>query len=109
MFGQTFSRIDNLVSPRAGIVDQAGRSAVAVWQLQRLVSAGVGRPVRCADDYEFHALQPEKFTNKEVGSKWDITPLLTFTTAFFQLDRENTPIRDPGGSGHRRCRPVIRA
>ena len=23
------------------------------------------------------ALQPEKFTNKEIGSKWDITPLLT--------------------------------
>ena len=45
------------------------------------------------------ALKPEKFTNKEIGSKWDITPLLTFTTAFFELDRENTPIRDSGGSG----------
>ena len=27
-------------------------------------------------------LQPEKFTNKEVGAKWDIKPLLTFTVAF---------------------------
>jgi outer membrane receptor for monomeric catechols len=29
----------------------------------------------------------------------DITPLLTFSTAFFVLDRENTPIRDPAGTG----------
>ena len=46
-------------------------------------------------------LQPEKFTNKEVGAKWDINPLLTFTTAFFELDRENTPIRDTTRHCHR--------
>ena len=54
------------------------------------------------------ALQPEKFTNKEVGAKWDINPLLTFTTAFFELDRENTPIRDPAAPALW-SRPVIRA
>ena len=42
-------------------------------------------------------LKPEKFTNREVGTKWDILPRLTWTTAFYQLDRENTPIRDTTG------------
>ena len=41
--------------------------------------------------------EPEEFTNKEVGWKWDLLPRLTWTTAFFELDRENTPIRDNTG------------
>jgi len=97
-FGQTFSRIDNMVSPRAGIVIKPLEplSLYGSYSVSYLPASGD----------QFNALtttsstlQPEKFTNKEVGSKWDITPLLTLTTAFFELDRENTPIRDPGGSG----------
>mgnify|MGYP002652353688 FL=1 len=39
-------------------------------------------------------MKPEKFTNQEVGTKWDILPRLTWTTAFYQLDRENSAIKD---------------
>ena len=40
-------------------------------------------------------LNPEKFTNKEVGVKWDILPRLQFTAAIYQLDRQNTRAADP--------------
>lgn len=34
-------------------------------------------------------LTPEKYINYEVGTKWDITKSLAFTSALFQTDREN--------------------
>jgi catecholate siderophore receptor len=44
-------------------------------------------------------LEPEKFTNYEVGFKWDIYPALAFTAALYQLDRENSPAPDPNNPG----------
>ena len=40
-------------------------------------------------------LKPEKFTNYEVGAKWDAARSLVFTTAVYRLDRTNTTARDP--------------
>ena len=97
-YGTTFNSTDDLVSPRAGVVLKPIEplSFYGSYSISYLPASGdqfgALTPVTSA-------LKPEKFTNQEIGSKWDITPLLTFTTAFFQLDRENTPIRDPAGSG----------
>jgi catecholate siderophore receptor len=104
-YGQTFSRVDTLVSPRGGVVIKPidPLSLYGSYSVSYLPSAGD----------QFGALtvlstglKPEKFTNNEFGSKWDITPLLTLTTAFFKLDRENTPIADPSNivvaQGHSR-------
>jgi catecholate siderophore receptor len=45
------------------------------------------------------SLDPEKYTNYEIGSKWDITKSLAFTTALFKTDRVN--VRFPiDNSGH---------
>ena len=44
------SRVDDLVSPRAGLVFKPIDAAVALWQLQRVVPAELGRPVLVADD-----------------------------------------------------------
>jgi catecholate siderophore receptor len=41
------------------------------------------------------SLEPEKFTNYEVGAKWDIRPSLSFTAAVYRLDRNNVVIPDP--------------
>jgi catecholate siderophore receptor len=35
------------------------------------------------------AFEPEKFTNVELGAKWDIRPDLTATAAIYKLDRSN--------------------
>jgi catecholate siderophore receptor len=92
-FGQTFGRVDNLVSPRAGIVAKP----IDVMSLYTNYSVSY----LPASGDQFNALtvvstrlKPEKFTNKEVGLKWDITPALAFTAAVFELVRENTPIKD---------------
>src|SRR4051812_15591856 len=98
LFGQKLSRIDNLVSPRAGVVIKP------VDPLSLYGSYAVSYLPGSGDQFgaltpTSALLQPEKFTNQEVGTKWDITPLLTFTTAYFQLDRENTRVPDPSGTG----------
>ena len=41
------------------------------------------------------ALDPEEFRNYEVGAKWDVLPVLAFTTAVYQLDRGNVVVPDP--------------
>ena len=43
-------------------------------------------------------LAPEKYTNREVGVKWDITTALAFTGALYQLDRENARFAQANGT-----------
>jgi len=40
-------------------------------------------------------VEPEKFTNYELGAKWDVRPLLSVTTAVYRLNRTNTRSTDP--------------
>jgi len=40
-------------------------------------------------------VKPEKFTNYELGAKWDIRRNLAFTTAVYRQDRTNTRATDP--------------
>ncbi len=107
--GQQFGRIDDLVSPRAGLVVKPidPLSLYASYSVSYLPASGDQFGALTAVTTN---LQPEKFTNKEVGAKWDILPLLTFTAAIFELDRENTPIRDTTGivvaAGHSRVRGI---
>jgi catecholate siderophore receptor len=44
-------------------------------------------------------LKPQKFTNEEVGFKWNIAPRLLYTAAVYNLDRENVPLPDPNNPG----------
>ncbi len=40
-------------------------------------------------------LEPEAFTNHEIGAKWEIRPNLALTAALFRLDRTNATTPDP--------------
>ena len=40
-------------------------------------------------------VKPEKFTNYELGAKWDVRPRLALTTALYRQDRTNTRATDP--------------
>jgi catecholate siderophore receptor len=95
-FGQTFSRVDDLVSPRIGAVLKPVEpfSFYGSYSVSYLPASGDQFGALTAVTT---GLKPEKFTNREVGTKWDLLPRLTWTTAFYQLDRENTPIRDTTG------------
>lgn len=92
----TTNRVDNLVSPRAGVVFKPvdNVSFYGSYSVSYLPSSGD----------QFSALSPglavtvpEKFTNTEVGVKWDITPRTLFTAAVYDLDRDNQRFTDNQG------------
>jgi catecholate siderophore receptor len=92
--GETLRRIDNLVSPRAGIVlKPAGTVSVyGNYSVSYLPSSG--------DQFSSlttitQQVKPEKFSNYELGIKWDVNRSLSVTTAIFKLDRTNTRATDP--------------
>ena len=92
--GARLSRADNLASPRAGIVIKPAQpvSIYGTYSVSFLPSTG--------DQFSSltvttRTLEPEQFTNREVGIKWDAVPDLTLTAAAYRLDRTNTTAPDP--------------
>ena len=92
--GMNLRRIDNLISPRAGIIYKPATvvSVYATYSVSYLPSSGD----------QFSSLTiitqqaiPEKFNNYEAGVKWDLRPDLSLTTAIYRLDRTNTRATDP--------------
>src|SRR5262249_39259787 len=92
--GDTLDRLDVLVSPRAGFVYKP------VAPLSLYASYGVSYLPSTGDQFSSltavtEQLEPEKFTNYELGAKWDVFPDLSVTTAVYRLDRTNTRSIDP--------------
>ena len=92
--GDTLTRPDNLVSPRAGIVVKPvpALSLYSSYSVSYLPSSG--------DQFSSlttitQQVEPEKFRNYEVGAKWDFAPALSLTTAAYRLNRTNTRSTDP--------------
>ena len=91
--GQTFERVDELVSPRFGLIFKPleNLSLYASYSRSYLPSAG---DQFTSLDLTSEALKPEKFDNYEIGAKWEPFAGLLATAAVYQLDRTNT--RAPG-------------
>ncbi len=92
--GDDLGRVDHLVSPRAGVVVKAtaSMSVYGSYTVSWLPSSGDQFSSLTAITEQ---VKPEKFTNYEVGAKWDVTPRLAATTAVYRLDRTNTRATDP--------------
>jgi catecholate siderophore receptor len=91
---RAFGRTDEKVSPRFGLIvkPQPNISLYASYSRSFLPRSG--------DQFisltpATQALEPERFTNYEVGAKWDLRSDLGITAALFQLDRTNTTTPDP--------------
>jgi catecholate siderophore receptor len=91
---ENLRRIDRLVSPRAGLIFKpvSDLSVYANYSLAYLPSSG--------DQFSSltvitQQVKPEKFSNYEVGAKWDIRTNLSLTTALYRQDRTNTRATDP--------------
>lgn len=86
--GVTASRVDNLVSPRVGVVVKPLENLAfyGSYSVSYLPSSG---DQFSALSSRLAVLEPEKFTNVETGVKWDITPRTQFAAAIFNLDRDN--------------------
>ncbi len=92
--GDNLRRIDNLVSPRAGIIFKP------VTQLSIYGNYSVSYLPSSGDQFSSlttitQQVKPEKFSNYELGVKWDINRFLALTTAAYRLDRTNTRATDP--------------
>lgn len=92
--GDTLERVDNLVSPRIGVVFKptAPLSLYGNYSVSYLPSSG--------DQFSSlttitQQVKPEKFNNYEVGLKFDARDGLSVTGAVYRLDRTNTRSVDP--------------
>lgn len=91
---RAFARSDDKVSPRFGLIwkPQENISVYSSYSRSFLPRSG-DQFVSLTTTQE--NLAPEKFTNYELGAKWDILPNLNITAALFQLDRSNATTPDP--------------
>lgn len=90
----TITRIDDLVSPRFGLVIKpvTTLSLYGSYSVSHLPSSG--------DQFSSlttvtQQVKPERFENIEAGAKWDIRRTLFLTAAIYRLDRTNTRATDP--------------
>ena len=91
---QDLRRTDRLVSPRAGVIVKP------IDTMSVYVNYGVAYLPSSGDQFSqlttiTQQVKPEKFTNYELGAKWDIRRNLAFTTAVYRQDRTNTRATDP--------------
>ena len=96
--GAEFSRTDELLSPRLGVIlkPQRNLSVYASYSRSYLPQSG---DQFSGLDLTSAALEPEKFDNYELGAKWEPVRGLLATAAVYQLDRTNTRAPNPDGSG----------
>jgi catecholate siderophore receptor len=92
--GARLGRQDGLLSPRAGVVFKPVEAAslYGSWSVSYLPSSGDQFGSLTATT---ETLEPERFTNAEVGAKWDVRAGLALTAALYRLDRTNTAAPDP--------------
>jgi catecholate siderophore receptor len=91
---QNLRRTDRLASPRVGIVVKP------IWPLSLYANYSVAYLPSSGDQFSSlttitQQVKPEKFSNYEVGVKWDLRRSLTLTSALYRQDRTNTRSIDP--------------
>ena len=89
-----FTSTDNLLSPRAGIIVKPVE-AVSLYTSYTLTYLPRAGEQLSSLSLTNQSLDPERFTNYEVGAKWDLKPGLSFTSAVYRLDRTNVVVPDP--------------
>ncbi len=91
---RAFARDDNRTSPRFGLIlkPQENASIYASYSQSFLPRSGDQFLTLTTTQQN---LAPEKFTNYEIGAKWNIRPDISLTAALFQLDRSNATTRNP--------------
>ena len=89
-----FARKDKKISPRLGVIfkPQKNISLYSSYSQSFLPRSG-DQFLSLTVSQE--NLAPEKFTNYEIGAKWDVQPNLNLTLAVFQLERSNATTPDP--------------
>ena len=92
--GATLSSVDHLVSPRFGFIYSPAAS-VSLYTSYSLAHVPRAGDQLSSLSFTNQSLEPEKFTNYEVGAKWDLQRGLSVTMAVYRLDRNNVAVPDP--------------
>ncbi len=92
--GRTFARTDEKVSPRLGLIFKPQENISLYGSYSRSFLPRSGDQFLSMTAAQQN-LAPEKFTNYEIGGKWDVRPDLNVTLALFQLDRTNATTPNP--------------
>ncbi len=95
--GEDLTRLDAMVSPRVGLVFKPVEPVSLYGSYSVSYLPGSGDQFASLTPTT-HALEPEGFTNREVGLKWDLRPVLALTAAWYRLDRTNTAAPDPNST-----------
>ncbi|MDP3403553.1 MAG: TonB-dependent siderophore receptor [Brevundimonas sp.] len=90
-----FSRTDEKVSPRLGLIFKPVSDLSLYASYSRSFLPRSGDQFLSLSTVQEN-LEPERFTNTEVGVKWQARSNLILTAALFQLDRTNATTPDPG-------------
>lgn len=92
--GAELNRTDAVISPRLGLVFKPFEpvSLYGSYGVTHLPSAGDQFASLTATT---ETLEPERFTNQELGLKWELRPDLILTGAAYRLERTNTAAPDP--------------
>jgi catecholate siderophore receptor len=89
-----FRSTDNLLSPRAGVIFKPAEP-VSIYTSYSLAYVPRAGDQLSSLSLTNQSLDPERFTNYEVGAKWDLRPSLSATAALYRLDRTNVVVPDP--------------
>ncbi len=95
---EKFSRIDNLTSPRLGIIfkPKENISIYSSYSVSYLPSSGDQFDTLTSQIKNFKA---EKIQNYEIGSKFDLNKKFSLATAIFEQQRSNSKVADPNNPG----------
>jgi len=94
-----FRAVDNLWSPRAGVIFKPAENASLYASYSRAYLPRGGDQLSGLN-LSNAALAPERYSNYEFGAKWDATPALSLALALYQLDRDNVIVLvDPNNPG----------
>jgi len=96
--GGEFGRTDHFISPRIGVVLKPNPKLSFYGSFSRSYLPQSGDQFGGLD-INTETLKPERFDNYEIGAKWEPIDGLLATAAIYQLDRTNTRIANPDGSG----------
>ncbi|SFM78700.1 TonB-dependent siderophore receptor [Nitrosomonas communis] len=88
---------DGLLSPRFGLIYKPIEPFSLYASFSRAYVPRAGEQLTSLT-VTTETLKPEKFTNYEVGIKWDIRPDLSLTGAAYRIDRTNVITIDPNDS-----------
>jgi catecholate siderophore receptor len=91
---QPFARVDEKVSPRLGLILKPQENVSIYGSYSQSFLPRSGDQFLALSAVQEN-LAPEKFTNVELGAKWDVRPGLSTTLALFQLDRTNATTPNP--------------